>query len=110
MPGSPLKRQRKTGAVDPATGELVAFPFLPRVTGAGQPPGWNRWSAAEKIEHLLGMSLDRCYEILSRPMDDLDPLRLSVRMQVWRVVYMIGMKAYFDGSLSRAANRERNRA
>src|SRR5262245_44231299 len=75
MPGSPLKRQRKTGAVDPATGELVAFPFLPRVTGADKPPGWNRWSAAEKIEHLLGMSLDRCYEILSWPIDDLDPFR-----------------------------------
>ena len=31
-------------------------------------------------------------------------------MQVWRVVFAIGIKAYLDGSLRRQADRERNRA
>ena len=81
---------------------------MPRV--ADLPPGWRHLSPPEKIEHLLGMSLDRCYEILSWPMTELDPLRLSVWMQVWRVVFAIGIKASVDGSLDRAAGRERNRA
>jgi hypothetical protein len=28
MGGSPLKRQRELGVVDPVTGELVPFPYL----------------------------------------------------------------------------------
>src|SRR5262249_51813900 len=39
-------------------------------------------------------AIDRCYEILSWPITDLDPFRFSVWMQVWRVVFMIGIKAY----------------
>jgi hypothetical protein len=31
-------------------------------------------------------------------------------VQVWRVVFAIGIKAYLDRSLDRAAGRERNRA
>jgi hypothetical protein len=31
----------------------------------------------------------------------LDPLPLSLRMQVWRVVFMIGAKVYLDGKLGR---------
>ena len=81
---------------------------MPRV--ADLQPGWRNLSPPETIEHLLGMSLDRSYEILSWPMTDLDPFRLSVWMQVWRVVFAIGIKAYLDGSLDRAAGRERNRA
>ena len=107
MAGSPLKRLRKQG-VRLEDGSVIAFPCMPRV--AELPPGWRHWSPAEKIEHLLGMSLDRCYEILSWPMTDLDPFRFSVWMQVWRVVFAIGIKAYLDGSLSRAAERESNRA
>jgi hypothetical protein len=107
MASSPLKRQRKLG-VRAEDGSVIAFPRMPRV--ADLPPGWRHLSPAEKIEHLLGMSLDRCYEILSWPMTDLDPFRLSVWMQVWRVVFAIGIKAYLDGSLDRAAGRERNRA
>ena len=107
MAGSPLKRQRKLG-VRAEDGSVIAFPYMPRVSEL--PPGWQHCSPAEKIEHLLGMSLDRCYEVLSWPMTDLDPFRLSVWVQVWRVVFAIGIKAYLDGSLSRAAERERNRA
>ena len=56
-----MRRLRKTGARDPTTGEVVVIPRLPPITGASKPPGWNRWSAAEKAEHLLSMSLDRMH-------------------------------------------------
>ena len=45
------------------------------------------------------MRLDRAAEILTWPVAELDPLRLSLRMQVWRIVFMIGAKAYLDGAL-----------
>jgi hypothetical protein len=56
-----MRKLRKTGAVD-ADGNVVALPRLPSVTGSHKPPGWNRWSVAEKVEHLLGMSLDRMHD------------------------------------------------
>ena len=105
MAGSPLKRQRKLG-VRAADGSVIAFPYMPRV--ADLPPGWRHFSAAQKIEHLIG--LDRCYEILSWPWAGLDPLRRSMQMQVIRVLLPIGIKALLDGSLDREAARERNRA
>jgi hypothetical protein len=40
---------------------------------------------------------------------ELHLLRLSLRMQVWRIVFMIGMKALLDGKLGREAGRERSR-
>jgi hypothetical protein len=56
------------------------------------------------------MSFDRAAEILSwGPVADLDPQRAHVWLQVWRVVFMIGTKALFDGKLSREAARERDR-
>ena len=69
MAGSPLKRARKLG-IRAEDGSIIAFPRMPRASEL--PPGWRNLSPAEKIEHLLGMSLDRCYEILSWPMTDLD--------------------------------------
>src|SRR5262249_12061792 len=30
--------------------------------GSNKPPGWYRWSPAEKAEHLLGLSLDRMHD------------------------------------------------
>jgi hypothetical protein len=38
---------------------------------------WRALSPGEKIERLLNMSLDRAAEILTWPMAELDPLRLS---------------------------------
>ncbi|HEY1432791.1 MAG TPA: hypothetical protein VGF39_14375 [Stellaceae bacterium] len=106
MAGSPLKRQRKLGVRD-EDGSVIAFPYMPRV--AELPPGWRHWSAAQKIEHLLG--LDRCREVLSwGPITELDPLRRSFQMQVIRVLLPIGVKALLDGSLDREAARERNSA
>jgi hypothetical protein len=70
-------------------------------------PGGGSVSPAQKIEHLIGM--DRCYEILSWPLDELDPVRRSMRMQVLRVIMPIGIKALLDGKLGREAARERNR-
>ena len=55
------------------------------------------------------MSLDDLFEITSWPIGELDPFRLSVRMQVCRIVFMIGTKAFLDGKLGRDAARERNR-
>jgi hypothetical protein len=106
MAGSPLKRARKQG-IRLEDGSVIAFPYMPRV--ADLPPGWRRFSAAQKTEHLIG--LDRCYEILSwGPISELDPLRQSFQWQVMRVLWSIGIKAMLDGTLAREAARERNRA
>jgi hypothetical protein len=78
---------------------------MPRV--ADLPRGWRHFSAARKIEHLIG--LDRCHEILSWPLDGLDPLRLSLQMQVIRIVLRVCMKGLLDGSIERDAARERER-
>jgi hypothetical protein len=80
---------------------------MPRV--ADLPPGWPRFSTADKIEHLLGMSLDRAYEILSWPITEPDPLRRSLQVQVIRVVMRIAGKALLNGSLDREVARERER-
>jgi hypothetical protein len=105
MAGS-LKRQRKLGVRD-GDGSVIAFPYMPRV--ADLPRGWRHWSPAEKIEHLLGTSLDDMAEILSWPIAELDPFRLSVKLQVIRIVFAIGAKALFDGKLGREAEREHDR-
>lgn len=56
-----------------AGGSVLAFPYMPRV--ADLPRGWRHWSPAEKIEHLLGMSLDDMAEIMSWPIAELRPAR-----------------------------------
>ena len=104
MAGSPLKRARKQG-VRLDDGSIIAFPYMPRV--ADLPAGWRHFSAAQKIDHLIG--LDRCHEILSwGPITELDPLRLSFQMQVINVFLRIGLKAVLDGTLDREAARERD--
>ena len=105
MAGSPLKRARKQG-IRLEDGSVIGFPYMPRV--ADLPPGWRHFSAAQKIEHLIG--LDRCYEILSWPPSELDPLCRSMQMQVMRILWRICIKAVLDGSLDREIARERNRA
>jgi len=106
MAGSPLKRMRRAGVTDPVTGEVVPFPYMPRV--ADLPRNWRHFTTAQKIEHLIG--LDRVAEILSwGPITELDPLRQSFQMQVLRVFLLIGLKAMLDGTLAREAARERDR-
>ena len=97
-----MRKLRKTGAVD-ENGNLVTIPRLPSVTGANKPPGWNRWSAAEKAQHLLDMSLDRMHDYLSWPADGLDPHRLAAQTQVIRVVAVVAAKVGDE------ARRERER-
>jgi hypothetical protein len=80
---------------------------MPRV--ADLPRGWRHWSPPEKIEHLLGMSLDDMAEIMSWPIAELDPFRLSVKLQVIRIILAVGAKALLDGKLGREAARERDR-
>jgi hypothetical protein len=99
-----MRKLRKTGAVD-ADGNAVTIPRLPSVTSAHKPPGWDRWSAAEKVEHLLGMSLDRMYDYLSWPADGLDPYRLAAQTQVVRVVTMVAAKVGVE--VHRKRNRDR---
>jgi hypothetical protein len=107
MAGSPLKRQRRAG-IRAEDGSVIAFPRMPRV--ADLPHGWQHWSPAEKIEHLLGTTLDDIAEIMSwGPIATLDPFRLSVRMQVMRIVLAIGAKPLLDGKLGREAARDRDR-
>jgi hypothetical protein len=96
-----LARIRKIETVRTEDGSVIAFPRMPR--------GWRHWSPAEKIEHLLGMSLDDMAEIMSWPIADLDPFRLSVKSQVIRTVFAIGAKALLDGKLGREAAREHDR-
>src|SRR5215472_5507175 len=91
MASSPMRRLRKTGAVD-QDGKVVTIPRLPSVAGSNKPPGWKRWSPAEKAEHLLGLSLDRMHDYLSWPANDLDPHRLAAQTQVIRVVVMVAAK------------------
>jgi hypothetical protein len=99
-----MRKLRKTGAVD-QDGNVVTIPRLPSVTGAHKPPGWNRWSAAEKVEHLLSMSLDRMHDYLSWPADSLDPYRLAAQTQVVRVIAMVAAKV--GGEAAREADRQR---
>ena len=106
MAGSPLKRQRKSG-IRGYDGSVIASPYMPLV--ADLPRGWRHWSPAQKIEHLLGMSLDRAHEILSWRVGELDSQRLNVLTQVLRIILMIGLKALLDGKLGRDAARERDR-
>jgi hypothetical protein len=80
---SRLKRQRKAG-IRADDGSVIAFPYMPRV--ADLPPGWRYWSPAQKIELLLGMTLDDMAEILSWPIAELDSFHLSVRLQVMRII------------------------
>ena len=106
MAGSPLKRMRKAGVTDPVTGELIPFPYMPRV--ADLPRAWRRFTTAQKIDQLIG--LDRCYNIVSwGPITELDPLRASFRWQVDRVLWSICIKATLDGPLEREIARERDR-
>jgi hypothetical protein len=81
------------GALDPTTGEVVVIPRLPSVTGADKPPGWNRWSEGEKVQDLLGLSLDRMHEYLSWPADELDAYRLAAQTQIIRVLAGVAAKA-----------------
>jgi len=97
-----MRKLRKTGAVD-QDGNVITIPRLPSVAGSNKPPGWKRWSPAEKAEHLLGLSLDRMHEYLSWSADDLDPYRLAAQTQVIRVVAMVAAKVGVD------ARRERDR-
>ena len=108
MAGSPLKRQRRLG-VRADDGSVIAFPRLTHPRAGLSHAQWRTLGPAVKIERLFGMSLDDLYEIMSWPIGELDPFRLSVRMQVTRTIFTICLKAVLDGTLGRDAARERNR-
>ena len=66
-----------------------------------QAPGWERWSDAEKVQHLLGLTLDRVHDYLSWPPDNLDPHRLAAQVQAARVVTMVAARAGVEARRSR---------
>jgi len=110
MPGSRLKRQRNRGVRDKDGRVVIAFQHLSHPRAGLSHAEWHALGPGEKLERLFGMSLDDLYEIMSwEPIAELDPARLSMRMQATRVVFTICMKAYLNGSLGRADALERNR-
>src|SRR6516165_9229089 len=110
MPGSRLKRQRNRGVRDKDGRVVIAFQHLSHPRAGLSHAEWHALGPGEKLERLFGMSLDDLYEIMSwEPLAELDPVRLSVRMQATRVVFTICMKAFLDGRLGREADRERDR-
>ena len=100
MASSPMHKLSKTGAVD-QDGNVVTIPRLPPVAGADKPSGWDRWSEAEKVQHLLGLSLDRMHDYLSWRPDNLDPHRLAAQMQAARVVTMVAARVGVEARRSR---------
>jgi hypothetical protein len=109
MAGCPIRRARKA-AVRAGDGSVIAFPRFTHPRAGLSHAEWRALSPGEKLERLFGMSLDDLYEIMSwEPIAELDPARLSVRMQVTRVVLTVCVKAYLDGRLGREAARERDR-
>jgi hypothetical protein len=102
----PAQAQRKAG-IRADDGSVIAFPYMPRV--ADLPPGWRHFSPADKIKHLLGMPLDRALEIISWPLAGLDPMRVSLKVQVIRIIVLIAGKALLDGSLDCQIVRARER-
>ena len=108
MPGRPILKARKA-TVRTSDGSVIAFPHLSRLRAGLSHAEWRSLSPSEKLERMFSMSLDDLYAIMSWPIGELDPFRLSVRMQVTRVVFMVGVKAMLDGKLSRDAARERDR-
>jgi hypothetical protein len=109
MAGSPIKRQRKLG-VRLDDGSVIAFPRLTHPRAGLSHAEWRALRPAEKIERLLNISLDHAAEILSwGPVTDLDAQRLYVWLQVWCVVFMIGVRALLNGKLGREAALERDR-
>jgi hypothetical protein len=104
----PLKRQRKDG-IRAEDGSVIAFPRLthPRAGLSNAPVA--RTLARREGRASASMPLDRVAEILRWSPAELDPLLLSLRMQVWRVVFMIGTKALLDGKLGHEAARGRER-
>jgi hypothetical protein len=81
-------RLRKTGGAVDEDGNVISIPRLPSPVPRSRPAETGGWSAAEKLEHLLGMTLDRIQDYLSWPPDELDPHRLAVQAQVIRIVAM----------------------
>jgi hypothetical protein len=75
MAGSPLKRQRKLG-IRREDGSVIPFPYMPRV--ADLPAGWRHFSAAKKIEHLIGSSPRRSKHKLSSPSASPHPAERSL--------------------------------
>jgi hypothetical protein len=81
-----------------------------RIVGADKPPGWDLgwdgWSPTAKVEHLLGMSLDRIHDYLGWSPHEPDPHRLAAQSQP-RVVVMIAAKVGIEAQRQAVVDQER---
>jgi hypothetical protein len=103
LPGS------REHAKQPPDGRVISAPRLSHPRLGLSYSQWRALGPAQKLERLFGMSLDDLFEIMSWPIGELDPFRLSVRIQATRVVFTVCLKAVLDGRLGREAARERDR-
>jgi hypothetical protein len=86
----------------------VPFPCFSHMRAGLSNSEWRALSPGEKIKRLLSTSLDRATEILSCCSHSTTP-RLAAKMEVWRVVFGICVKAYLNSKLGREAARDRDR-
>ena len=104
-PGCPIRRARKA-AVRAGDGSVIAFPHLSHLRAGLAHAEWRALSPSEKIERLLGMSLDDMAEILSwGPLLELEPAQLNAVVTIARVVLLISARA----GLFENAQHERER-
>ena len=90
MPGMPKRRGR----------QVAEYPPVDKAPDAT----WRALkTAAEKVEHLLTISLDRTYEILSVPLEEAreDIHILSAQMQALRVVILVAAKVGIENQRSK---------
>jgi hypothetical protein len=57
----------------------MAFPLVPL-------PTWRALSVADRLQTLLGMTLDDCYGYLALPIEGLDAAQSSAKLQVIRAI------------------------
>src|SRR5215469_8645631 len=93
MAGCPIRRARNAG-IRAEDGSVITFPRLTNPRAGLSHAKWRMLGPAEKIERLFDISLDDLFEIMSWPIGELDPFRLSVRVQATRVVFTICLKTF----------------
>lgn len=96
MAANPVKRARSSG-------DRIATAPFPIAT---KPDDWQLLSIARRIEHNLGLSVDRAHDYLSWPPDKCDAHQLAAQKEVVRAHLYAGFRFIFD----RAKDEERARA
>ena len=96
MAGNPVARGKRD--IDPNNvGHL--FPTAPK------PRDWQARAIADRLEHNLGLSIDRCYDVLSWPPEQCNHHMLAYQKEV----AIAHIKAGFRYMLDRANSDDRER-